>query len=380
MATKTKTKAPANATAALADSVPFETGVRILQKVAPAASLFLSPLPNNKGSLLTSNSNGNIGQFLLPSVIIDGLNVPIEMTSDSLLKAMKGRSDIRIKYVSGALTFKSKNYDATVMTAEVSELPQIDLEADKETSQKLILNEDTWAWVSEAINGCKVSKTGTSSAEQVFAYVKITEKGGFAVVYSHAHMAFKFDKNIKGDVKLFLPLETALLVIKELPSIKAKIAITEQSVTFVNANMKAQIALLGEDVNRIDPQSVYKMCLDSPKEKGVQLNLDTKSLVAFRDNAEAIQTVGTRAHFLAEKGATSVKVSITSTNGTVNSSIKLHEATSKAIDAKFDSRFIPEITNRASEDESVLINFVPEKFLIYAKDGINYVAGLSGEE
>ncbi len=354
------------------ENATLESAFRLINKVAAAPSAFL--VPNDRGLLLVSAYKGNVAQFQLSGYEIKGLTGPREILSQALLAAIRNRKEISLGYENGSLVIRGKGgYKAEVMMNEPTAVPEV---LKQENSKAIKFDEDTWKWIGESINRLRISVT-SSSLDDVTFLCSITSKGAFAVAYDMQHMAFATSKRLKGDVQFSLPLSTASLLVKDLPSMGAKISLSDTSVNFDHKQFKAQIALASEE-SAVSADTVRNTCLSIPESAGTQIELNEADLTMFLDNSDSIYVTGSTVQCKGEKGGEKLNMVLSSPNGRITAAIS-SSVLKKEVEFNVDPRFLKEAKDKAEKDEGkISINKTDNKMILRGK-GIFYVASLAGE-
>lgn len=354
---------------AIISSETISVADKFLSKVAGGATLFL--VPGKKGISLVSANKGNVASFRVPCEVF--IDAPMEIDRNSLVSAAKGRKDLKWSVEAGTLKLQSKGYETELAVSEAPSTPS--LQKDAEDASSIVLTQEIWEWVVDAIDKLRIDKT--ASTVDISLYVRVTEKGSFAVAYDMNHMAFMFNKALKGSLEFMLPFDVAQMIVKELPVIGTEISLSKAAATFRSKELTVQIALNAEVAdNSLDPSTVYQKCLEVPKSEGKAVSFDRASLETFVANGAALpeSTTSIVSFTVKDKGAVA---EVKSASGKVKASIKGDSDSPLRFALSF--MFLQQLLGK-SKEEQVSITVVPEAFVLVKSAGYYYVAGLVSEE
>lgn len=345
------------------------TASKFLGKVASGPTFFL--VPAKKGITIVATNKGNVGTFRIPCEPF--LTESIEISRDSLINAVKNRKDVMIEQTTGALVITSKAYTAELTVAEAASVPM--MQKSEEEAKTVVLEESIWQWISESISRLQLERTATTV--DVSLYVRVTQKGAFAVAYDMNHMAFVFDKAVKGEVEFMLPMDVAQLLVKELPVVGTEIVLTRGAATFQTKTLGVQIALASEaGDNALDPADVYAKCLEVPKTAGTSAQIDRASLESFVENGQALTEAKSSivSFRLASKGSTA---EIKSASGRVKAALKATCETEIKFALSFS--YVQQLLEKGKGKDAIEITVIPESFALLKNAGCYYVAALVSE-
>jgi len=346
------------------------TASKFLGKIANGPTFFL--VPAKRGITIVATNKGNVGTFRVPCDPF--LTESVEIGRDALINAVKNRKDVMIEQTAGALVITSKAYTAELAVAEAASVPMMQ-KAEGEEAKTVVLEEAVWQWIAESITRLQLERTATTV--DVSLYVRVNQKGAFAVAYDMNHMAFVFDKALKGDVEFMLPMDVAQLLVKELPVVGTEIVLTRGAATFQTKTLGVQIALASEaGDNALNPADVYAKCLEVPKAEGTSAQIDRASLESFVENGQALTEAKSSivSFRLANKGSTA---EMKSASGRVKAALKVTCDTEVKFALSFS--YVQQLLEKGKGKEAIEITVIPESFALLKNAGCYYVAALVSE-
>ncbi len=351
----------------------IQTASKFLGRVASGKTYFL--VPSKKNVRLVAGSEGNVAMFNLPCTPF--LESAVEIERDALLNAIKNRKELTFNVEGGTLVIKAPGYTIDLAVVDAPSFPSMGKSDNDDEATSINLSQELWEWIAGAIGALKVSQT--ASNVEVCFYVRINEKGGFAVAYDMNHMAFKFDKKVTSDETLdfMLPFEVASVLVKDMPVVGTDIKIAKGWVKFKTAQLGVQLALMAESMNGLQTSEVLKRCLDIPKQKGVSVQINAESLKAFVGNGSALAESKTS---LVEFKITKkeAKAELRSASGKVSATMKA--VANEELHFAMSFQFLSQFLEKAKESESIDLTVVPEAFATIKHAGVFYVAGLAQPE
>lgn len=346
------------------ESVAIHEALRVALRMAPPTSGVITLRVHEKKFQLLSYSELNQCQITIPATTKGEGEFGISV--EALRDATRGREELEMAYKNTVLKITTKGYAAELATVDAI---AIDAGAQEKASAKLKISKEQAHWLKGAVSAAALKPTAVISSYMPLG-VQLTSKGAFVSCFDTNHMSFLSSKEITGDAKFVIPLDTMQGILDTLGATNFNIELGESHLQVSNKLTVIRVALPHVEEQGPSLDDVVGKAKVLAKSEGKLLVLPTDKFIAFLENSKAVAMKERgEVQLRSDNGKTSV--SVTTVNGTVKA--VLPGKGKGKIEFNIDYEYLDELVRKSGEsvelmviDQSLVLSKTPKVNLVVA--------------
>jgi len=349
------------------DSDLIQEALRVALRLSPPSSGNVTLNSDGTKLFLISSAELSRCRVLVPCVL-EG-EALFAIPTAAIQASVKGRKELSIVYDKTVLNIKSGRYKAQLATVDAIQMDEGDEKA--ADIKTWVITAEQLEWLRTAVAAVALKPTANVTAFMPVS-IKLGPKYAFVACYDEQHMAFAFDRSMKGDLEVTIPLDTLTAVLDTFKNLSCKLQVTPSALHVRNKLVSVQLALPSMEDQKINGSDVLEKSKEVLKVDGQSIIFVKKDVLIFLDNARAV----------AEKSRMELKVStevgklglsVTTGQGRAQATIKAN--TKAETSFKVDFEFFEEAVRKCTDD--IQMKVVGSDFLSFVGKNATILVALN---